>query len=182
MLPKLVTLVFVLGVVPGALWATGQLPPPHAREDLVSSLSPHKPDAETEWLQRVGAICVWERKRARALGKAFHRATTPADVRLLLESAIHLSERSAAVFKRLEAPFAYRREARTLRRLFRRERAAMRRAREAVEQQNRTAFFRALRALAEADAEGSRILGDLGVDGCGVKPVSVPERERVRTV
>ena len=76
-LVKLVVVAFALGVVPAALWATGNLPPPHAREDLVSQLSVPKLSAEEEWRQHVGAICGWQRKQVRTLGKAFRRAVTP---------------------------------------------------------------------------------------------------------
>jgi hypothetical protein len=168
--------------VPAALWATGNLPPPHAREDLVSQLSVPKLSAEEEWRQHVGAICGWQRKQVRTLGKAFRRAVTPADFQLLLDNAIRLGERSTGIFERLRAPLTYRREARTLVRLFRRDNAALRRLADAADRQNRAALLRAFRQIARIETRISRIFVQFDIDRCRVKPVAVPDEGRAPIV
>jgi hypothetical protein len=181
MVAKLAAFVFVVGVIPAMLWVTGLLPPPEARSDIVAS-EPRTTPEETAWRDRVSAICGWERKQGRALEKAFRRASSPVDVEFLFKAAIDLSDESLAIFKRLDTPLEYRREARTLESLFWQERMAIKHALEAFKDRRRAAFTRAVRALVAADAKSSRLLAQLGVDGCNVKPVTVPQGSRERIV
>jgi hypothetical protein len=43
-------------------------------------------------------------------------------------------------------------------------------------------FSEAFVAFVAADVKSSRLLAELGVAGCNVKPVSIPESERARIV
>ena len=181
MVAKLAAFVFVIGVIPAALWVADLLPPPEARSDIVASES-RTTSEETAWRDRVGVICGWERKQGRALEKAFRRASSPVDVELLFKAAIHLSDESLGIFKRLDTPLEYRREARTLRRLAWQERMAIKHALEAFEQRRRASFMRAIRDVVAADAKSSRLLAQLGVDGCNVKPVTVPQGSGERVI
>jgi hypothetical protein len=181
MVARLAAFVFVVGVIPATLWATGLLPPPEARSDVVASES-RTTSEEAAWRDRVSAICGWERKQGRALEKAFRRASNPADFQLLFQEAIRLSDESLGIFNRLETPLEYRREARTLRRLSWQERTAIKHALEAFKEGRRVAFVRAIRALVTADSKSSNLLAQLGIDGCNVKPVTVPQSSRERVV
>jgi hypothetical protein len=181
-LVKLAAVALVLGIVPAALWAAGDLPVPQAREDLVPSLSSPELSPENEWRQRVGAICGWQRKQTKTLGKAFRKVVTPADLELLLENAIRLGERSEAIFRRLHPPLTYRREARTLRRLFHRENTALRRFADAMETQNRGAFLHGLQEVARVDARIGQTFTQLGIDECRTKPLAVPDEGRAPIV
>jgi hypothetical protein len=180
-LAKLGAFLFVIGVVPATLWLTGLLPPPEARSDVVASES-RTTSEETAWRKRMGAICGWERKQGRALEKAFRRASSPADVQLLFQEAIRLSDESLAILKRLDTPLEYRREARALQRLSWQERMAIKHALEAFKDGKRAAFVRAIRALVAADSKSSSLLAQLGIAGCNVKPVAVPQGSRERIV
>jgi hypothetical protein len=181
-LVKIAAVVLVLAIVPAALWVAGGLPLPHARQDLVSVLPEPKRSPEAAWRQRVGSICGWQRKQVRTLGKAFRRAATPADVQLLLESAIRLGERSTEIFRRLDAPLTYRREARTLLLLWHRENDALKEFAAAAERQNRAAFAYRMRVIARLDFRISRIFARLDVDGCTRKPVRVLDEDRAPIV
>jgi hypothetical protein len=86
------------------------------------------------------------------------------------------------MFKRLDTPLEYRRDARTLQRLSWQERKAIKHALEAFKDGKRAAFVRAIRALVVADSKSSNLLAQLGIDGCNVKPVSVPQGSRERIV
>jgi hypothetical protein len=55
-------------------------------------------------------------------------------------------------------------------------------ARDAFKERRRGAFLRSVRRFVAADVKSSRLLAELGVAGCNVKPVSVPESERARVV
>jgi hypothetical protein len=178
---KLAAVALVLGIVPAAVLATGQLPT-RQREEGVVPYTPRTVSAEEEWRERMGVICGWEKKQARSLGRAFRHASTLADVQLLFEHAIGLGERSSAIFGRLRVPLAYRREARELRGLLRTKRNALEALLDSLRAGKRGAFFQAANRLADADLRSSRLLTQLGIDGCVVKPVSVPERERIRIV
>lgn len=178
---RVAAIVFVLGVIPASLWVAGVLPPEQARDDLVA-FEARTTSAEEEWRARVGTICGWERRQNRAFERAFRKASTPADVQLLFEAAIRLSDESLAIFGRLETPLQYRGEARTLRRLLREERNGIKNALDALNAGQRAAFLRSIRAFIEADAKSSRLLVELGIDGCKVQPVTVPEGERARIV
>ncbi len=181
MASRVAAVVFVLGVIPASLWAAGALPPEQAREDLVPFES-RTTSAEEEWRARVGTICGWEQRQNRAFERAFRGAATLADVQLLFEAAIRLSDESLAIFGRLETPLQYRGEARTLRRLIRQERSGIKGALDALNAGQRAAFLRSVRDFVAADAKSSRLLVELGIDGCKVKPVTVPEGERARIV
>jgi hypothetical protein len=178
---RVAAIIFVLGVIPASLWVAGVLPPEPAREDLVAFES-RTTSAEEEWRSRVGTICGWERRQSRAFERAFSKASTPADVQLLFEAAVRLSDESLAIFSRLEPPLQYRGEARTLRRLLRQERDGIKDALDAFDAGQRAAFLRSIRNFVEADVKSSRLLAELGIDGCQVRPVTVPESERARIV
>jgi hypothetical protein len=173
--------VFVLGVIPASLWAAGALPPDRARQNLVPFES-QTTSAEEQWKAKVGTLCGWERRQGRAFQRAFRRASTPADVQLLFEAAIRLSDESLAIFARLETPLEYRAEARTLRRLLREERNGIEHALDALNAGRRAAFFKSVRAFVAADTKSSRLLVELGIDGCKVQPVTVPQGSRERIV
>jgi hypothetical protein len=181
MLARLAAVVLVLGAVPATLFAAGQLPLPE-REQGVVPYETRTLSAETQWREHVNAICAWEKKQAKTLVRAFRRARTRADVELLLQHAIRLGEQSSAIFGRLHPPLVYRREATTLRRVFRSERAALANLLDAFRVGNRAAFYSAAKRLVAADQRSTRLLTELGVDGCGVRPIAVPERERIRTI
>jgi hypothetical protein len=182
MLARIAAGVVVIGMVPGALWLAGLLPPPEARSDVVAYQSRTTPE-ETLWRNHVGEICRWERKQGRALEKAFRHASSPADVELLFREGLRLGDESIGMFNRLETPLEYRREARTLKRLFKEERGSLERALEAIEGGRRGPFLRAVRRFVDADAESTRLLAQLGVEGCGnVKPVTLPQGQRDRIV
>jgi hypothetical protein len=178
---KIAAAVFILGVIPGSLWLTGFLPPPDSRQDIVPYES-RTIGAEEEWRDHVSAICGWERQQGRAFEKAFRRAWSPADVEFLFNAALRLSDESLAIFNRLETPFEFTGEARTLRRLFWEERMGIKNARDAFKDRRRGAFLRGVRRFVAADVKSSRLLAELGVAGCNVKPVSIPESERARIV
>jgi hypothetical protein len=178
---RLAAVVFVLGVVPGSLWLGGVLPTPDSREDIVPYES-RTIGAEEEWRDHVSAICGWERQQGRAFKKAFRRIWSPADIELLFNEALRLSDESFAIFNRLDTPFEYRREARTLRGLFWEERMGIKNASDAFKKRSRGAFLRSVRRFVEADVKSSRLLAELGVAGCNVTPVSIPESERARIV
>ena len=181
MFSRLAAVVFVLGVVPGSLWLGGVLPPPDSRRDIVPYES-RTIGAEEGWRDHVSAICEWERQQGRAFNKAFRRAWSPADIEFQFNAALRLSDKSLAIFNRLDTPFEYRREARTLRRLFWEERMGIKNARDAFKERRRGAFLRGVRRFVAADVKSSRLLAELGVAGCNVEPVSIPESERARIV
>ena len=182
MLARIAAGLVVVGMVPGTLWLAGLLPPPEARSDLVAYESRTTPE-ETVWRAHVSAICRWERKQGRALAKAFRRASSPADVQLLFREGLRLGDESIGMFKRLDTPLEYQREARTLKRLFREEHRNLEQALEAFKHARRGAFLRAIRRFAAADAKSTQLLVQLGVEGCGnVKPVTLPQGQRERIV
>jgi hypothetical protein len=181
MVARIAAAVIVVGVVPGALWVTGLLPPPEARSDVVPFESRTISEQAT-WSNRVSAICGWERKQVRALQKAFRGASSPADVEFLFKAAIRLSDESVAMFRRLDAPLEYRREIRTLQRLFRQERRAIEQALDAFKERRSAAFMRAIRRLVASDARTTRLLRQLGADGCRVRPITVPQGQGEKIV
>ena len=181
MLARIAAGVVVVGMVPAALWVTGLLPPPEARSDVVA-YEARTTSEETVWRNHVGEICRWERKQGRALEKAFRRASSPADVQLLFREGLRMGQESLGMFNRLDTPLEYEREVRTLKRLFREERRNLERALEAFKHGRRAAFVRAIHRFAAADAKSTRLLVQLGVDGCNVKPVTLPQGQRERIV
>jgi hypothetical protein len=182
MLARIAAGVVVVGMVPGALWLAGLLPPPEARSDVVAYDSRTTSD-EALWREHVSEICRWERKQGRALEKAFRRASSPADVQLLFREGLRMGDESIGMFNRLDTPLEYERETRTLKRLFREEHRNLNGALEAFKHARRAAFLRAIRRFAAADAKSTKLLVQLGVDGCGnVKPVTLPQGQRERIV
>jgi hypothetical protein len=179
---KLFAVALVLGLVAGALWLGGALQPP-SPGDVGPSLAGVEPARdEGDWAAKVGAICGWERRQNDALERAFRRAVTPRDVELYLESAMSLATRTAGVFDRLQPPFAYRREVRELRRLLWRQQRGLENMLAAFKRRDRRAFVGAVRQLVRFDERTAAIFADLGVDGCGVKPVDLPESSRTRVI
>ena len=94
-----------------------------------------------------------------------------------------MGDESIGMFNRLDTPLEYERETRMLKRLFREERRNLKGALEAFKRARRAAFLRAIRRFAAADAKSTKLLVQLGVDGCGnVKPVTLPQGQRERIV
>jgi hypothetical protein len=171
----------VLGVVPGALWLGGGLPLPEQRDDLVAATSTPL-SSEDEWVARVNVICRWEQKRAKTLRRAFRGVTTRADFALVFQSALNYGEESLAIFARLHPPLTYRREAREIKALVRREQTSLRAALAAFERGDRSAFIHAMARSAEADARSSRMLYQLGATTCAPRPAELPQQPRASIV
>ena len=159
-------LLFVLGAVPFALWVGGYLPPPErsAAAENRPALDPGL--VEVEWRHRMAAICAWERKRVQGIEEAFSRSVTPVDALLGLDSAIRLGRSSLGIFRRLEPPFAYRREARQLRRLLEREQRAVVGLRDAIRSGKRNAYLRNASVIVAAEKRKRVVLADLGLRTC----------------
>jgi hypothetical protein len=179
-LVKLAAGAVVLGIIPVALISVGGLPS-GPREDLVP-YETRTVGAEEQWRQRVGAICKWELKQGKAFNRAFRRAAAPVDVAFMFKSLIRLNDESTAIFARLEAPLEFRRESKDLLRYLRQERAGLADALRAFRDRRRAAFFRSVRRLAQAQAKIGGLLIQLGVNGCRVKPITVPDTNDVKIV
>jgi hypothetical protein len=170
---KIVAILLVLGAVPGALWAGGYLSPPDSPKTPVTAANPGL--VEAEWRGRVEVICDWERQRVRSIAKAFRRAASPADALLAFDRTIRLGDTSLAIFRRLDTPFAFRREVRELKRLLEREQRALVALRDALRSGNARAFSRGAKEIAQAE-EGKRAhFADLGLRGC-LPPARGPSR------
>jgi hypothetical protein len=179
---KIGAILFVLGAVPFALWIGGYLPPPE-RTAAAESRPAFEPGlVEREWRDHVAGICAWERKRAQGIKKAFGRAVTPADALLGLDSAIRLGRSSLGIFRRLEPPFAYRREARQLRRLFEREQRAVVGLRDAIHAGERRAFFLNAKIIVAAEERKRVMLSDLGLQACIPQPPNPPAEDEATAV
>ena len=162
---RIVAILLVVGAVPGALWAGGYLPPPDSPK--APGQGPANPGlVEAEWRDRVETICVWERKRVRAIAKAFRRAASPADALFAFDSTIRLGRTSLAVFRRLNTPFAFQREVRELKRLLEREQSALVALRDALRAGNARAFSRHAQEIARAEGRKRAQFADLGLRGC----------------
>jgi hypothetical protein len=181
-LGKILAVLFVLAAVPVALWIGGYLPPPAptAAAEEPSAVDPGV--AETEWRDRVAAICVWERERMKGIRRTFRRASTPADTMLNLDSMIRLGRSSLDVFRRLEPPFAFRREARELTRLLEREQRAVLGLRDAIRRGKAGAFFRNAKVIVAVEERKRAVLADLGLDGCLPRPPSPPSKNEEKIV
>jgi hypothetical protein len=179
---KVAALLFVLGAVPFALWVAGYLPPPErtAAAENRPALDPGL--AEVEWRDRMTAICTWERKRVQGIEEAFSRSVSPVDALLGLDSAIRLGRSSLGVFRRLEPPFAYRREARQLRRLLEREQRAVVGLRDAIRSGKRKAFLRNARVIVAAEERKRVVLADLGLRACIPQPPNPPAKADAKIV
>jgi hypothetical protein len=162
---RAIAIVLVLAVVPGALWAAGYLPPPDAPDQPAQGVaSPGA--AEADWRERVNAICAWERKRARGLKEAYRRVASPADALLAFDTTIRFGEASLEIFRRLDPPFAFEREARELERLLEREQEALVALREALRKGKARAFARHARKIGETAERKRAVFADLGLRGC----------------
>jgi hypothetical protein len=177
---KLAAGAVVLGIIPVALISVGGLPS-GPREDLVP-YETRTVGAEEQWRERVGAICKWELKQGKAFNRAFRRAAAPVDVVFMFKSLIRLNDESMAIFARLEAPLEFRRESKDLLRYLRQQRAGLAGALRAFRDRRRPAFIQSVRRLAKAEAKIGGLLVQLGVNSCGLKPVTVPGPSRVRIV
>ena len=180
MLAKVLAFALVLGIVPVALLAFGGLPA-EPRKDLVAS-EVRQVNSEQQWHDRVGAICGWQRKQVKLFKKAFRDVATLADVEFALKSAMRMIDDSRAIFSRLDPPIEFQREPRTLVRLLESESASLGAMAKAFHDQRRDAFVRSLRRFIRLDARSSALLNDLGGAGCGAKPITLPESQRVRIV
>lgn len=119
-----------------------------------------------EWVFRVGVICDWELEQSKALRKALGAQQSYGGVRLLLDEVLRLSEQGTAMFSRLETPPELREQRARLLRLFRRERALVKKIIAAFHDGREAAFVRSARAL---EVNGQHIreqFAELGADGC----------------
>jgi hypothetical protein len=179
---KVAALLFVLGAVPFALWIGGYFPPPErtAAAENRPTLNPGL--AEVKWRDHVTAICAWERKRVQGIQEAFSRSVSPADALLGLDNAIRLGRSSLGIFRRLEPPFAYQREARQLRRLLEREQRAVVGLRDAIRSGKRKAYFRNARLIVAAEERKRVVLADLGLRACIPHPPNPPANADAKIV
>lgn len=171
---RIVAILLVLGAVPGALWAGGYLPPPDSPKAPVQGANPSL--VEAEWRDRVETICGWERRRVRAIAKAFRRAASPADALFAFDSTIRLGRTSLEIFRRLDTPFAFQREVRELKGLLEREQRALIALRDALRAGNLRAFSRHAQKIARAEGRKRVHFADLGLRGC-LPPARGPSRE-----
>jgi hypothetical protein len=171
----------ILGAIPGALWLGGGLPLPEQRVDVVAATSTPL-SAEDEWVARVNAICGWEQMRAKTLRRAFRSVYTRADFAIVFENALGYGEDSLAIFARLHPPVAFRREAREIKALIKREQASLRKALAAYLRGDRRAFVGAMARSAIADVRSSRMLYELGATQCVPRPPDLPHQPRAPVV
>ena len=176
---KVGAILFVLGAVPFALWVGGYLPPP---EKTAAAESAEPGLVEAEWRDHVAAICIWEKKRAQGIEKALRQSVTPAQAMLGIDNAIRLGRSSLNIFRRLEPPFAYRREARQLRRLLATEQRSMDGLRRAIRAADRKAYFRNARAIVAAEKRKRAMLSDLGLRACIPQAPDAPAQGDVSVV
>ncbi len=169
-------LLVVLGAVPFALWVGGYLPPPErtAAAENRPALEPGL--AEVAWRDHMAAICAWERKRMQGIEEAFSRSVTSADALLGLDSAISLGRSSLDIFRRLEPPLAYQREARQLKGLLEREQRAVVGLRDAIRSGKRKAYFRNAKVIVAAEERKRAVLADLGLRACIPQPPNPPAK------
>lgn len=174
MLGKLALVVGFVALFVGAVKLSGFPLIPRGEEpagaDRPNSLDP---EAERlEWIDHVGAICDWERKRTKTLFRVYRRSIgVPKNLELLLRAAIRMGDESKAIFNRLTPPFEYRREVRELRRHFGDERRALEGLVEAVRNLDRRQFVHRWRALAIANARKIDALRNLGLTKCVPRPL-----------
>jgi hypothetical protein len=179
---KIGAILLVLGAVPFALWVGGYLPPPE-KTAAAESRPPSEPGlVEAEWRDHVAAICTWEQKRARGIEQALRRSVTPAQAMLGIDNAIRLGRSSLNIFRRLEPPFTYRREARQLTRLLASEQRSMDGLRRAIRAANRKEYFRNARAIVGAEKRKRVMLSDLGLRACIPQAPDAPAQGDVSVV
>jgi hypothetical protein len=178
---RIIAILVVLAAVPGALWIGGYLPPPATSEAAADAVtSPQL--AEEQWRDRMNAICEWERKRSRGLRKAFRQVALPADAILVFRSAVRLGRESLGVIRRLEAPFAYQREARQLKRLIGGEQEDLLALLDALTEGNRRAVARLARQIGRVEERKRGIYADIGVRGCMPSAPTVPKEPETSPV
>ena len=163
---RVIAIALVLAAVPGALWIAGYLPPPSAPDEPAEAVVGSAGFVEEEWRQRVHAICDWERERARAFKDAYRGAVGPADALFALDSTVRLGRKSIEIFRSLEVPFEFQREARELERLLEREQRALLGLREALRTGNRPVFLRNVQQIGQAEQRKRMLFADLGLRGC----------------
>jgi hypothetical protein len=178
---KVVAVLLVLAAVPGGLWLAGYLPPP-GPPDEAGQVAPEPRSAEEDWRDRVNAICAWERKRVQGLREAYRRVASPADALLAFDSTIRLGRTSLAIFRRLDPPFAFQREAREFERLLQREQAALLALREALRKGNARAFVRNAQKIGQAEERKRAFFADLGLRGCLPRAPETPTEPQTPTV
>jgi hypothetical protein len=171
----------VLAAVPGVLWVGGYLPPPETPEAAADRVTSPRA-AEEQWRERMNAVCEWERKRARGLRKAFRQVAVPADAILVLRSAVRLGRESLGVIRRLETPFAYRREARQLKRIIAGEQEDLLALLDALTDGNPRAVARLAPEIGHAEERKRVLYADIGLRGCMPPAPAVPEEPETRTV
>lgn len=173
----LVLFAAALRLTAGVLSANGQEP---AGGDTVQAIDPEA--RRLEWIDHVGAICEWERKRMKTLRRAYRERAIilPKDLELMLLGVIHMGDESRAIFNRLTPPFEYRREVQQLRARFRQERRALEGLVDAVKDLDQRKFLRRWRDLVKADARKVDMLRNLGLTKC-VPPLPLPKSEESRS-
>jgi hypothetical protein len=107
---------------------------------------------------------------------------TSADGELLFKSLIRQNDESTAIFARLQAPLEFRRESKDVLRYLRQQSVALADALRAFRHRRRAALLRSLRRFARAHTRIGGLLVDLGVGGCRVEPITVPDASRVKIV
>jgi hypothetical protein len=173
----------LVAVVPVSLWLGGALPPPPQPSAPVDTIALNPGLAERQWRERVNVICRWERKRVKSLGKVFRgTVATPANVIFLLDGIVRLGRSSLGVFTRLEAPFAFRREARELRRLIRRSQTAIEGMRDGVQDHRLGMFLRNAERVVRIEKRKRALLHDIGLKGCVPPPPEPPLDSDTQTV
>jgi hypothetical protein len=178
---RVVAILLVLAAVPGAVWIAGYLPPPSSPDAAVPGIANPR-SAEQDWRGRVTAICDWERKRYRGIKEAFRRVASPADALLAFDSTIRLGRTSLAIFRRLDAPFAYQREARELERVIEHEQKSLVALRDALHDGNGRAFVRHAQEIGQAGERKRALFADLGLRGCLPRAPAAPPKVETRTV
>ena len=184
MLGKLALALGLLVLFAAALRLSGEVLSANGQEpaggDTVEAIDPEA--KRLEWIDHVGAICEWERKRMKTLKRVFRERAiiVPADLASLLLEVIRMGDESKAIFNRLTPPLEYRREVQQLRTRFRQERRALEGLVDAVENLDRRQFLRRWRDLARADARKVDMLRALGLTKC-VPPLPLPKSEERRS-
>ena len=182
-LGKLAVVIGFVALFVAAIKLSGAPLIPRGQEPAAADRSPSlDPEAERrEWIDHVGAICDWERKRTKTLFRVYRGSVAvPKNLELLLRSAIRMGDESKAIFNRLTPPFEYRREVRELRRHFADERRALEGLVDAVTALDRRQFLRRWRELAVANGRKIDALRNLGLSNCVPRPLPAePEQSHL---
>jgi hypothetical protein len=183
-LAKLALALGLLVLVAAALRLSGEVLSANgqgrAGGDTVKVIDPEA--RRLEWIDQVGAICEWERKRMKTLKRAYRERAiiVPKDLELMILGVIHMGDESKAIFNRLTPPFEYRREVQQLRTHFQEERRALEGLVDAVRNYDQRQFLRRWRDLVRADARKVEMLRNLGLTKC-VPPLPLPKSEEPRS-